>query len=60
MSDWAEYESWKHECFKKIIIYETTSTDLTDDLMLFLTDAGASAEYKTWKILYTTYLEQKK
>ena len=59
MSDWAEYESWKHECFKKIMTHESTTTNLTNDLMLFLTDAGASAEYKTWKILYTTFLEQK-
>ena len=59
MSDWAEYESWKHECFKKIMAYESTNTELTDDLILFLSDAGVYEEYKTWRILYMAYLDKK-
>jgi len=59
MSDWAEYESWKHEYFKKIMAYETSDTELTDDLIVFLSDAKVYKQYNTWKILYTTFLEQK-
>ena len=55
MSDWAEFQSWKHECCKKIMVYETTNTELTDDLILFLSDVRVYEEYKIWKILYMAY-----
>ena len=59
MSDWAEYKSWKHEYFKRIMAYETSDTELTDDLIVFLSDAKVYEQYNTWKILYTSFLEQK-
>ena len=39
--------------------YETSDTELTDDLIVFLSDAKVYEQYNTWKILYTSFLEQK-
>ena len=60
MSDWAEYESWKHQSFKAIFEWEQSNgQEMSQDLIPFLSNDKVYNEYHTWKLMYTTYLGQK-
>ena len=58
MSDWEEFTSFKHECFKSMLAYETGNTDLTDNLVLLLSDSKLCAEYSTWKVFYDLFIKK--
>ncbi len=59
--DCSEFQNWKHEYFKRIMAYESegnSTRDLSQELIVALTDDKIQAEYEIWLRLYKMFLNE--